>query len=131
MKTDALILTLESAVSKVLKETSKFFLTVGNSPGSTIGVKYDNKQFTVMDSQSRDNKDMCCPDGKAVVLKIANTENFIIYVREMAQSLSTSNLQFEITGVSFKETISSSEHVPASTVFATNEPPLKSSTSTT
>ena len=68
-----------------------------------------------MDSHSRDNKGMCCPDGKAVVLKIANTENFIIYVREMAQSLSTSNLQFEITGVSFKETISSSEHVPAST----------------
>ena len=45
---DELILTLESAVSKVLKETSKFFLTVGNSPGSTIGVKYENKQFTVM-----------------------------------------------------------------------------------
>ena len=52
----ALILTLESAVSKVLKETSKFFLTVGNSPGSTVGVKYENKQFTVMDSHSRDNK---------------------------------------------------------------------------
>ena len=68
---DALILTLESAVSKVLKETSKFFLPVGNSPGSTIGVKYENKQFTVMDSHSRDNKGMCCPDGKAVVLKIA------------------------------------------------------------
>ena len=103
---DALILTLESAVSKVLKETSKFFLTFGNSPGSTIGVKYENKQFTVMDSHSRDNKGMCCPDGKAVVLKLANTENFIIYVREMAQSLSTSNFQFEITGVSSKETIS-------------------------
>ena len=117
---DALILTLESAVSKVLKETSKFFLTFGNSPGSTIGVKYENKQFTVMDSHSRDNKGMCCPDGKAVVLKLANTENFIIYVREMAQSLSTSNFQFEITGVSSKETISSSEHVPSSTVFATS-----------
>ena len=98
---DALTLTLESAVSKVLKETSKFFLTVGNSPGSTVGVKYE------MDSHSRDNKGMCCPDGKAVVLKKANTENFItymyMYVRETAQSLSTSNLQFEITGVSFKE----------------------------
>ena len=102
---DALILTLESAVSKVSKETSKFFLTVGNSPGSTVGVKYENKQFTVMDSHSRGNKGMCCPDGKAVVLKKANTENFItyMYVRETAQSLSTSNLQFEITGVSFKE----------------------------
>ena len=33
---NALILTLESAVSKVLKETSKFFLTVGNSPGLTV-----------------------------------------------------------------------------------------------
>ena len=98
---NALILTLESAVSKVLKETSKFFLTVGNSPGSTV--KYENKQFTVMDSHSRDNKGMCCADGKAVVLKKANTEIFITYVRETAQSLSTSNLQFEITGVSFKE----------------------------
>ena len=82
---DALILTLESAVSKVLKETSKFFLTFGNSPGSTIGVMYENKQFTVMDSHSRDKKGMCCPDGKAVLLKIANTDNFIIYDREMAQ----------------------------------------------
>ena len=45
---DALILTLKSTVSNVLKETSKFFLTVGNSPGSTIEVKYENKQFTVM-----------------------------------------------------------------------------------
>ena len=99
---DRNILTLESAVSKVLKDSSKFFLTVGNSPGSTIGVKYENKQFT--DSHSRDNKGMCCPDGKALVLKLANTENFIIYVREKAQSLSTCNLQFEITCVSLKKT---------------------------
>ena len=98
---DRNILTLESAVSKVLKDSSKFFLTVGNSPGSTIGVKYENKQFT--DSHSRDNKGMCCPDGKALVLKLANTENFIIYVREKAQSLSTCNLQFEITCVSLKK----------------------------
>ena len=75
---DALILTLESAVSKVLKETSKFFLTGRNSLGSTIMVKYENRQLTVMDSHSRDNKGMCCPDGKAVVLEIANTEKKII-----------------------------------------------------
>ena len=35
-------------------------------------------------------------------------------------NVSTSNLQFVITGVSFKETISWSEHVPSSTVFATS-----------
>ena len=50
---NALILTLESAVSKVLKETSKFFLTVGNSPGSTIEVKYENKQLAVINGFTR------------------------------------------------------------------------------
>ena len=73
---DVLILTLESAVSKVLKETSKFFLTVENSPGSTIEVKYEDKQLSVIDSHSRDNKSMCCPNWKSGGIKISEQRKF-------------------------------------------------------
>lgn len=83
-----------------------------------MGVNYANKQFTVKNSLSRNNKNMCCHDGNAVLLKLANTKvvHMISYVRKMTVIIYYNNLQFKITDVSLKETISSSESVPASTV---------------
>lgn len=97
---DALAFTLETALEHIKEESSTFFLTIGNAPGSTIGVKHQMSNFIVMDSHSRDDRGMCCPNGKSVVMKFEHISNFIKYVREMAQSLSSNDVQFEITGLS-------------------------------
>lgn len=100
---DSQTFSLESAIQFCFEDSPKCFLTVGNQPGSTIGIKYsDSGKYIVMDSHSRDNEGKCSPDhGKAVVIEIPNIPSLVKHIKDMSLSLSSSDIQFEITPVSF------------------------------
>jgi hypothetical protein len=68
--TDALALSLESTLEEILQETNIHFLTTGNSPRSTIGIKHG--YWWIHTAEMKEG--FCCPDGTvtAVVLKPTN-----------------------------------------------------------
>lgn len=96
---ESLAFTLSSALKLSFEESGVCFLTIGNSPGSTVGIRRDGTLYTVFDSHSRDNNGRCVPDGKAVVLQFSILSELITYVREMAGSQSHYDQPFEITPV--------------------------------
>ena len=93
---DSLTFTLESAVEHSFSTTNTCFLTFGNSPGYTIGLKKENRRFYVMDSHSRDDSGLCVPSGKAVVLQLNSAGQLVKYIKDMCRSISERNVQFEM-----------------------------------
>jgi hypothetical protein len=93
---DSLTFTLESAVAHSFSTANTCFLTIGDSPGYTIGVKKEDNRFYAIDSHSRDDAGLCTPSGKAVVLQINSAGQLIKYIKDMCRSISNLNLQFEM-----------------------------------
>lgn len=84
---DALAFTLETALEHIIEESSTFFLTIGNAPGSTTGVKHQMSNFIVMDSHSRDDRGMCCPNGKSVVIKLEHISYMSVRWRNLCPQM--------------------------------------------
>lgn len=96
---EALSFSLESAIRDSLEDSTMFFLTLGNSPGSTIGIKFNGEEYFISDSHSRDNDGRCSVDGNAVILRVPSLQLLLEYIRSMCHSISTTELQYELTPV--------------------------------
>ena len=101
---DSLSFCITSALTYSFRDSNTCFLTIGNSPGYTSGIKRTaSDQYYVFDSHSRDDQGRCSPSGKAIVLQINSMVQLVKYVKDMSQSISsTSNEPFEITPVLIK-----------------------------
>lgn len=56
-----------------------------------------------MDYHSRDDKGLCSPSGKAVVLQFTSTRQLAKYIKDMSSSISTDNLQFKMVPIIISE----------------------------
>ncbi|CAG2214649.1 unnamed protein product [Mytilus edulis] len=97
---DALCFSIKGALKRCYEESDMCFMTVGNYPSCTIGTKKTADQmYLVMDSHSRDESGKSVPDGKAVVLRFRSLDQLVTYIREMCESLSSSDMPFEATSI--------------------------------
>ena len=124
---DALAFTLESATRQCFGESDRCFITIGNSPGSTIGVRKDNGVYTVCDSHSRDDTGRCAADGKAVIMQCSSLMDLTSFLRRMASSLTTGDQQFEITPITLAAPLGNTTFPESSAVCSDTTGPPESS----
>ncbi|CAG2254819.1 unnamed protein product [Mytilus edulis] len=101
---DSLTFKLDSAVEQCFGIAPTCFLTTGNNPGYTIGIKNIDEHYYVMDSHSRDDKGLSSPLGKAVVLQFNSVEQLVKYIKDMCHSLSNTDMQYELTPIIIRKT---------------------------
>lgn len=101
---DSLTLKLDSAVEQGFGIAPTCFLTTGNNPGYTIGIKNIDEHYYVMDSHSRDDKGLSSPLGKAVVLQFNSVEQLVKYIKDMCHSVSNTDMQYELTPIIIRKT---------------------------
>ncbi|CAC5391566.1 unnamed protein product [Mytilus coruscus] len=90
---------LDSAVEQCFDMAPTCFLTTGNNPGYTIGIKKIDEHYYDMDSHNRDDKGLSLPLGKAVVLQFNPFEQLVKYIKDICHSLSNTDMQYELTPI--------------------------------
>ena len=89
---DSLSFCITSALTYSFRDSNTCFLTIGNSPGYTSGIKRTaSDRYYVFDSHSRDDQGRCSPSGKAIVLQINSMVQLVKYVKDMSQSISSTS----------------------------------------
>ena len=97
---DALTFTLNSALRQSFCTSKTCFLTVGNNPGYTIGVKHgENGKYFIIDSHSRNCDGISSPDGTAVTLEVSGESELNKYVHDITRSVFENDVPFEVTPV--------------------------------
>jgi len=98
---DSLTFCVKSALCSAIEEACTLIVTLGSATGSTVAIKKTGNVFVAFDSHSRDETGMCTPDGKAVVIQLSSLNAVLLYIKELASSISSDvHVPFEITAVS-------------------------------
>lgn len=96
---DALAYTLKTGLSQSFDMSPSCFFTMGHNPGYTIGMRCEDEEFFVMDSHSRNRQGKLSIKGKAVLMKVISMEDLVLYIKDLASSLSRQDMMYEITPI--------------------------------